>query len=109
SMASENPAERAGAMKCVQNAAAQLKTMSTPDAEAAFKRGTLGLDGPENLRIEYKQGKKTQTVDVPIYFHPGVPDKDRDKYRDLLRESYAHVPPALMKHMLAGEGGEPFA
>jgi hypothetical protein len=108
-VSSNNKSEREGAMKTVANAAAQLKTMSNADAEAAFRRGTLGLEGPEKLQINYNKGGKKDSVEVPVYFHPGVSEKDREKYRELLRESYSNVPPALMRRMLEGEGGEPFA
>lgn len=108
-VSSTNKEERAGAMKAVTNAAAQLKTMSNADAEAAFRRGTLGLEGPEKLTINYEKNGKKDSVEVPVYFHPGVAEKDREKYRELLRESYSHVPPALMRRMLEGEDGEKFA
>lgn len=108
-ISSSNKEERAGAMKTVTNAAVQLKTMSKSDAEAAFRRGTLGLDGPEMLKINYEKNGKKDSVEIPVYFHPGVSEKDRDQYRQLLRDSYSNVPPALMRRMLNGEDGEKFA
>ena len=107
-LASSSTAEAEGARARVQSAAAQLAQLSPADAERALRRGTLGLDGPRILQLQYGTGAQQRTLDVPVYFHPTLTQAERDRHFELIREAYGHVPHGLMRHVIAAEGGEDF-
>jgi hypothetical protein len=108
-LSSSNPNDRQGSMTRVQNAIRQLQGMTPSQAADAFRRGTLGLDGPENVAVTYDvKGKKT-TVNIPVYMHPALSADQRTRYAALIQEAYSKISYPMMQRIMAGEGGEPFA
>ncbi|MCK6546099.1 hypothetical protein L6R52_09540 [Myxococcota bacterium] len=104
-LGSSSPAEVTGARARIHNATVQLQSMTTAQAETALRRGTLGLEGPRMVHLEYPGGR---SLDVPMYFHPSLTQAQRDQQYELVREAYGHVPYSVMRHVIASEGGEDF-
>lgn len=104
-MRSTDPAVVGAARTRVFQAVDQLESMSLAEAERALRRGTLGLDGPQ--MVDIRVGR--DTVQIPVYAHPSVSAQDRQRSYDLIQEAYRRVPAPMLRQMLAGEGGEPFA
>lgn len=104
---SSDASVREGARARVALAAEQLEGMDAAGARQALDRGTLGLI-EDRARVEHRVRGRTVTTEVPVYFHPGVPESRRDDYRSMVSEAYGMMPRPALQAMLAGEGGRDF-
>lgn len=98
---------RAGARARVALAAEQLEGLDAASASEALDRGTLGLI-EDHARVEHRVRGRTVSTDVPVYFHPGIPEDRRDDYRAMVSEAYGMMPQPALAAMMAGEDGRGF-
>jgi hypothetical protein len=98
---------RAGALARVELAAQQLRGMTAQAARTAFEAGTIGLVA-DQVQVHHRVNGRDVTTDVPVYFHPGVPENKREHYKELIAEAYGRIPRPALQAMLRGEGGRPF-
>jgi hypothetical protein len=98
---------RAGGIARVNLAAEQLGRMTPAQARDGLDQGTLGLVA-DRARVTHRVGGRNVTTDVPVYFHPSIPEARREGYRAMVAEAYGRIPKPGLDAMLRGEGGRPF-
>jgi hypothetical protein len=58
--------------------------------------------------VRHRVGGRDVTTDVPVFFHPGVPENRREHYKAMIAEAYGRIPRPALQAMLRGEAGRPF-